>query len=58
MLQFEECKILLNLVYPPIVKLDSLVGRPTRKEQKHLIEDFIYLHYWRGYRIVNFFEKN
>ncbi len=35
MLQIEECKILLNLVYPPIVKLNSLLGRPTCKEQIH-----------------------
>ncbi len=36
-----------NLVelYPPIVKLNSLLGRPTCEEQKHLSEDFIYLHY-------------
>ncbi len=44
-LQIEEWKILLNLVYPPIVKLNSLLGRPTYKEQKHPSEDFIYLHY-------------
>ncbi len=36
MLQIEECKILLNLLYPPIVKLNSLLGRLTGKEQKHL----------------------
>ncbi len=29
-----KCKILLYLVYPPIVKLNSLLGRPTCKEQK------------------------
>ncbi len=39
-LQIENYKILLYLLYPPIVKLISLLGRCTSKEQ-----DFIYLHY-------------
>ncbi len=47
-LQIEKWKISLNTVYPPIVKLNSLLGRSTCKEQKHLSEDFIYLHYWRA----------
>ncbi len=56
--KIEKWKISLNLVYPPIVKLNGLLGKPTCKEQKHLSEDFIYFHYWRGYRIVNFSKKN
>ncbi len=56
-LQIEKWKILLNLVYPPIIKLNSLLHRPACKQQKYLSEDFIYLHYLRGYRIVNFSEK-
>ncbi len=31
-LQIEKCKILLYLVYPPIVKLNSLLSRPTCKK--------------------------
>ncbi len=53
----EDYKILLNLLYPLIVKLNSLLGKPTCNEQKHLSEDFICLHCLRGYTIVNFFEK-
>ncbi len=56
-MQIEKWKISLNLVYSQIVKLNSLLGRPTCKEQKYLSKDFIYLHYWRGHRIVNFSEK-
>ncbi len=44
-LQIEKHKILLYLVYSPIVKLNSLLDRSTCKKQKHLSEDFIYLHY-------------
>ncbi len=45
MLQIENCTILLYLVYPPSAKLNSLLNKPTYKEQKQLSEDFIYLHY-------------
>ncbi len=45
MLQIEKCKILFRVIYPPIVKLNSLLGRPTCKKQKHISEDFMYLHH-------------
>ncbi len=44
-LQTEKCIILLYSVYPPIVKLNSLLGRCTCKEQKQFSENVIYFHY-------------